>query len=254
MSNEEARLRELLSRNRALSANNIDNLIATDEAYEYLNWKAHKNDPGYFNNSGANENNINEMYEKYGMYRKRGGGDVNGCGCLKNPFIRGYSQGGAKAPTYNTTRMGGGALIPELQELDKKLNTFLQTYPAKITVNFIPADEYDKMYEKMEEIYVMEQDIERRYDLSAVTDKVAIDMINKIRHKINVAGERAYDRKMIALGGGYKPTSKNLKYLKRYKQGKSIGFTMKSSLKAKGLIPRNSKTHRGKKIVSAKYK
>jgi hypothetical protein len=53
--------------------------------------------------------------------------------------------------------------------------------------------------------------------------------------------------------GGYRPTKKNLKYLKKWKRGESIGFTMTSSLKAKGLIPRNSKTHKGKRVVSKKY-
>ena len=50
--------------------------------------------------------------------------------------------------------------------------------------------------------------------------------------------------------GGYKATKRNLKYLRRYKAGKSIGFTMRSSLKAKGLIPRANGTLR----VSQKYK
>jgi hypothetical protein len=36
-------------------------------------------------------------------------------------------------------------------------------------------------------------------------------------------------------------------------RGEKIGFTQTSSLKAKGLIPRTSKTQRGKKIVSKKY-
>lgn len=49
---------------------------------------------------------------------------------------------------------------------------------------------------------------------------------------------------------GYKATKRNLKYLKKWKNGKSIGFTMRSSLKAKGLIPRAN----GKKYVSNKYK
>ena len=49
--------------------------------------------------------------------------------------------------------------------------------------------------------------------------------------------------------GGYKPTKRNLKYLKLWKQGKSIGFTLKSSLRAKGLIPRAN----GTKRVSPKY-
>jgi len=54
--------------------------------------------------------------------------------------------------------------------------------------------------------------------------------------------------------GGYRATRRNLKYLKRWKQGKSIGFTMTASLKAKGLIPRNSKTLKGKRVISRKYK
>lgn len=54
--------------------------------------------------------------------------------------------------------------------------------------------------------------------------------------------------KPVALGG-YKPTKRNLKYLKKWKEGKSIGFTMRSSLKAKGLIPRANGTYR----VSPKY-
>jgi hypothetical protein len=52
------------------------------------------------------------------------------------------------------------------------------------------------------------------------------------------------------LGGGYRPTKRDLKYLKMWKQGKSIGFTMRSSLKAKGLIPRAN----GTKRVSNKYR
>jgi hypothetical protein len=52
------------------------------------------------------------------------------------------------------------------------------------------------------------------------------------------------------LKGGYKPTKRNLFYLNKWKKGKSIGFTMKSSLKAKGLIPRSNGTYK----VSNKYK
>jgi hypothetical protein len=51
------------------------------------------------------------------------------------------------------------------------------------------------------------------------------------------------------LTGGYKPTKRNKKYLSLWKKGKSIGFTMRSSLKAKGLIPRANGTYR----VSPKY-
>ena len=50
--------------------------------------------------------------------------------------------------------------------------------------------------------------------------------------------------------GGYKPTQRNLKYLKKWRRGESIGFTMQSSLKAKGLIPRSNGTYK----VSPKYR
>lgn len=50
--------------------------------------------------------------------------------------------------------------------------------------------------------------------------------------------------------GGYRATKKDKKYLKMWKEGKSIGFTMRSSLKAKGLIPRANGTRK----VSNKYK
>lgn len=50
--------------------------------------------------------------------------------------------------------------------------------------------------------------------------------------------------------GGYKPTARNLKYLKKWRRGAPIGFTMMSSLKAKGLIPRSNGTYK----VSPKYR
>jgi hypothetical protein len=56
------------------------------------------------------------------------------------------------------------------------------------------------------------------------------------------------------LKGGYRPTKKNLKYLKKWKRGESIGFTMTASLKAKGLIPRTSRKQKGKRVISRKYR
>jgi hypothetical protein len=49
--------------------------------------------------------------------------------------------------------------------------------------------------------------------------------------------------------GGYKPTAKNLLTLRRYKRGNSIGFTARSSLKAKGILPRSS----GKYVLGPRY-
>lgn len=54
--------------------------------------------------------------------------------------------------------------------------------------------------------------------------------------------------------GGYKPTARDLAYLRKWKRGESIGFTMTASLKAKGLIPRTSKTLKGKKVLGPKYR
>jgi hypothetical protein len=57
-----------------------------------------------------------------------------------------------------------------------------------------------------------------------------------------------------AQAGGYRPTARNRKTLKKYRRGESIGFTATASLKAKGLIPRTSRKNKGKKMVSNKYK
>jgi hypothetical protein len=59
---------------------------------------------------------------------------------------------------------------------------------------------------------------------------------------------------MPLMGGGYRATARNRKYLKMYRAGKPIGFTMRASLKAKGLIPRTSRKLRGRKVVGPKYK
>ena len=54
--------------------------------------------------------------------------------------------------------------------------------------------------------------------------------------------------------GGYTATAKDKTYLRKYRRGESIGFTMLASLKAKGLIPRTSKTMKGKKVIGSKYR
>ena len=48
--------------------------------------------------------------------------------------------------------------------------------------------------------------------------------------------------------GGYKPTPADIELLRKYKRGQSIGFTGRSSLRAKGLLPRKSKKYRGKEV------
>ena len=49
--------------------------------------------------------------------------------------------------------------------------------------------------------------------------------------------------------GGYRATRKNKALIRKYKQGKSIGFTAKASLKAKGLLPRSN----GRYVLGPKY-
>jgi hypothetical protein len=52
--------------------------------------------------------------------------------------------------------------------------------------------------------------------------------------------------------GGYKATRRNKRMLRAYKAGRA-GFTMKASLKAKGMIPRTSGKYRGKYVLGPKY-
>jgi hypothetical protein len=53
--------------------------------------------------------------------------------------------------------------------------------------------------------------------------------------------------------GGYKSTTKNRDLLRRYKRGESIGFTARSSLRAKGLLPRVSRKYAGLLVLGPKY-
>ena len=66
---------------------------------------------------------------------------------------------------------------------------------------------------------------------------------------IPITGHTGYAG-LMKIKGGYRPTKRNLKALRKWKRGESIGFTMRSSLKAKGLIPRANGTLR----VSDKYR
>ena len=49
--------------------------------------------------------------------------------------------------------------------------------------------------------------------------------------------------------GGYRATRRNRNLLKKYKSGRSIGFTARASLKAKGLLPRSN----GRYLLGPKY-
>ena len=86
-----------------------------------------------------------------------------------------------------------------------------------------------------------------------------LNSVNSIEKKQNVptiSGPSSPDFGKIEhyFKGGYRATARNKYYLKKYRRGNSIGFTMKASLKAKGLLPRTSKNMRGKKVLGAKYR
>ena len=86
-----------------------------------------------------------------------------------------------------------------------------------------------------------------------------LNSVNSIEKKETVpiiqgANSSEFDKIAHYFKGGYTATARNKYYLKKYRRGNSIGFTMKASLKAKGLLPRTSKNMRGKKMVSAKYR
>ena len=68
------------------------------------------------------------------------------------------------------------------------------------------------------------------------------------------AAKKIEETRLPLFTGGYTATARDKYYLRKYRSGKSIGFTMKASLKSKGLLPRNSKTMRGKKVVGKKYR
>lgn len=55
------------------------------------------------------------------------------------------------------------------------------------------------------------------------------------------------------LVGGYCATRRNLKMLRKYKRGISIGFTGRSSLLAKGLLSRKGRKYKGKYVLGPKY-
>jgi hypothetical protein len=54
---------------------------------------------------------------------------------------------------------------------------------------------------------------------------------------------------MLPQMGGYRPTRRNRQLLRKAKAGKSIGFTAKASLKAKGMLPRSN----GRYVLGPKY-
>lgn len=54
-------------------------------------------------------------------------------------------------------------------------------------------------------------------------------------------------------GAVYKPTAKNLDQLRRFQRGESIGFTARSSLRAKALLPRISRKYKGLYVFGPKY-
>lgn len=81
---------------------------------------------------------------------------------------------------------------------------------------------------------------------AAVTKSGGYKRSNKYKHKLRMRSNRSNKRSNQSK---YNPTKKNKAYLAKWRRGNSIGFSVRSSLKAKGLIPRAN----GTKRVSEKY-
>lgn len=117
-------------------------------------------------------------------------------------------------------------------------------------IDYAEYDRLDKELDKQEIIDYAEYKAAKEKYLAAATSAT-------IRlKKYGIAGRSKSKSKTkgggcgCGLRGGYRATRRNKTYLALWKKGKPIGFTMRSSLKAKGLIPRAN----GRTFVSAKYR
>jgi hypothetical protein len=86
--------------------------------------------------------------------------------------------------------------------------------------------------------------------VTALNGKVTKLLDNKVFQPLTPSQMESSQVAPPPVTGGYRPTKKDKAALKKLKQGKSIGFTMRSSLKAKGLLRRANGTYR----VSQKYR
>ena len=178
-----------------------------------------------------------DFYAKGGAAPIGDNGGFSRCGCLTNPRL-----------------LHGGGLISSLEQVLGKMNEFLTNYPPLNPGNVVLPPILQQIREDEDRIAEEASNIRTDYNMNAATDPQELELLEKLGATWDEVENRLEQYVQSGQEGGYKPTKRNLKYLKRYRQGKSIGFTMKASLKAKGLIPRTSRKNRGKKLLGKKYK
>jgi hypothetical protein len=199
------------------------------------------------------------------MNRKYKGG---GCGCggtakllrggQNNNNNRNNNNSNSSNNSNNNTGLFGGALPMANVFLEKRKNGggILQNIGSLFGFNNTSStNSTPPMASSVQETntYVEEPEIIATPPVknSSLPDPASV--VNKpvLEEVVEEQQEQPTGGKIInSLFGGYRATKRNRKYLRNYKKGKSIGFTMRSSLKAKGLIPRKNGTRR----VSKKYR
>ncbi len=76
-----------------------------------------------------------------------------------------------------------------------------------------------------------------------------VRLLNQLSYNMRGGGCGCSKAPLTNLYGGYRATRKDKNLYKKFKKGKSIGFTGRSSLKAKGILPRSN----GRYILGPKY-
>lgn len=139
----------------------------------------------------------------------------------------------------------------------KTPNPVISTVPAPI----ITPTEHEKIETKLNALTAKVNTMTKKINaltqpITSPTEMLQTNQLLATNQKLQASSQiTAPTPTSIPVGGkrqkgGYRATKKDKAALKKLKQGKSIGFTMRSSLKAKGLLRRSNGTMR----VSAKYK
>jgi hypothetical protein len=190
-----------------------------------------------------------------------------GCPFKGTGYCDFYAKGGANwnhhygEPMYLQAKLRGGGMINDIEDVILLINEFLRKYPELQPDQEVSNELFEQMSAdavSVETAFSVINDL-LNGPLNAEVQEKKVELYDadaKMDARILQYEEAAGESGMHGgrRKGGYRPTRRNRNALRKYRAGKSIGFTMRASLKAKGLIPRNSRKYRGKKIVSAKYK
>ena len=167
--------------------------------------------------------------------RKQKGGS---CGCSAAAPL-GFPQNGGQMNNSMNSMNSMNATPSRMNAINKKLDSVYNS--VNVNAPKFGGGMFDWLFGKRDQQPVQQH----------LQQPVQQPVQQQLPHPSNVVkrNETPLTTKAV-FSGGYKPTKRNMKALRKYKKGKSIGFTMRSSLKAKGLIPRANGSYR----VSKKYR